>query len=113
MAVFEMLIPFVALSGAGGKVTSIVPPVAGVMVPTVSANGFEVAFAFKTIALAPELTAKLAKVWAFVVLALPVRVKVPPPSCRAELADKMFEAGEVACVKSKVKPPRFSAVAPV
>ena len=43
---------------------------------------------------------------------MPVRVSVPPPSESAVVLARMFVAG-VAVEKSRVKPPRLTAVAPV
>ena len=105
--------PLLAARGTPpGKVTSRVAPAFAVIAPTVSASGFAVALAVRTIALAPLFNVRPAKVWAFVVLALPVKVSVPPPIESALVAARMFVVG-VAAEKSRVTPPRLMAVAPV
>ena len=111
-AAVEVLKPLLAARVPTGRVTSRVAPALVVIAPTVRASGFAVALAFRTMTLAPLFNVRPAKVWAFVVLALPVRVSVPPPSESALVAARMFVAG-VAAEKSRVKPPRLTAVAPV
>ena len=107
-----VLKPLLAAKAPVGRVTLRVAPAFAVIAPTVRASGFAVAWASRTIALAPLFKVRPAKVWAFVVLALPVKVSVPPPIESALVAARMFVA-VVAAEKLRVKPPRLMAVAPV
>ena len=103
--------PLAAESVPVDRVTSRVAPDVAVIVPTERASEVAV-LRFSTMALAPELSVRLPTVWAFTVVALPVRVSVPPPRESAVVLARMFVVG-VAAEKSRVKPPRLTAVAPV
>ena len=111
-AAVVVLKPLLAAKVPAGRVTLRVAPAFAVIAPTERASGFAVALAVSKMALAPLFRVRPVTVWAFVVLALPVRVSVPPPSESAVVLARMFVAG-VAAEKSRVKPPRLTAVAPV
>ena len=93
MTAVDVLKPLVAESVPVGRVTSRVPPAAGVIAPTLRASGLVVAFAVRVMALAPAPSARPAKVWALVVEALPTTARVAPfASCSADAAATMLVA---------------------
>ena len=104
--------PLVALMVPLGLTMFIVAPAERVMVPSVRRNGFKVALAESVNVAPPPVSAVLAKVWLFVVLALPVSVRLPPESESVPAAARMFVAG-VDEEKSRLRTPSFKFVAPV
>ena len=110
-AAFEKTTPLVALMVPVGLTMFIVAPAERVMVPSVRRNGLVAAALSVNVAL-PPVSAVLAKVWLFVVLALPVSVRLPPESERVPAAARMFVAG-VDEAKSRLRTPFFRLVKPV
>ena len=103
--------PLVALMVPLGLTMFIVAPAERVMAPSERSNGLVAAAVSVSVAL-PLASAVLAKVWLFVVLALPVSVRLPPESESVPAAARMFVAG-VDEEKSRLRTPSFKFVAPV
>ena len=103
--------PFVTLMVPVGLTMFIVAPAERVMAPSERSNGLVAAAVSVSVAL-PLASAVLAKVWLFVVLALPVSVRLPPESESVPAAARMFVAG-VDEAKSRLRTPSFKFVAPV
>ena len=116
--VVELVVtPLVAPCVPVGKVKSTVPPPeARVSALRVRTRGLAVTFALSTIADEPASAVRPLNRWLLVVLALPVRRSVPPPSVRAELLAVLLmilATGAVAPEKSRPSVPARTYVAPV
>ena len=107
-----VLMPLVASIVPAGCVRSSVPPTLRVIAPTDSERGLDVE-AERTIAPAPEPTARPLAVWLLVVLALPIRLSEPPEMASGEEVERMLVAGAAAAEKSRARPPPATAVVPV
>ena len=92
------------------------PPEARIRAPRVRTRGLAVAFALSTIADEPASAVRPLNRWLLVVLALPVRLSVPPPRVRAETllaVLMMLVTGAVAAEKSRPSVPPLTNVPPV